>query len=146
MINVSKEQLKELDGIYQMSHKCKDPETKKLAKGILKTIDFSNNLKNFSIETGWFYYHERDLVTNRGIGTPEFVLGNQEELLNLPIVVILYLITKNENYLKPSRYVRGSIHYGKENREYIKFSNTCYLIDKIYGCINSSEFFQIENN
>ena len=55
MINISKEQLKELDGVYQMSHKCKDSETKKLAKAIFNTIGFDDTLKDISIDTGYYY-------------------------------------------------------------------------------------------
>jgi hypothetical protein len=43
-----------------MSHKCKDGETKKLAKAIFQTIDFID-LGGFSIETGYTYYEHYNI-------------------------------------------------------------------------------------
>lgn len=140
MINISKEQLKELDGVYQMSHKCKDSETKKLAKAIFETIN--TDLEPFSIDTGYFYYKEYDSF--EPIGRQYFHLGQSRSLTTLPIVVVLYIITNDDKYLKPSKYVKGSIKVGKKERKYIKFSNSCYFIDKVYGLFDINTLFKVE--
>ena len=114
MINISKEQLKELDGVYQMSHKCKDSETKKLAKAIFNTIGFDDTLKDISIDTGYYYYTE--WTGAYGYGPQSFQMTERKKFMSLPIVVILYLITKDDKYLKPSRYVKGSQLVGNVNR------------------------------
>jgi hypothetical protein len=139
-MKLSNEQLKELEGIYQMSHKCKDSETKKLAKSMLKTINFLD-LESYTIDTGYFYYATYD-VFGKGEGPQYFRMGDLRSLESLPIIVILYLLTQDDKYLKPSKYIKGSVTVNKEERKYIKFSNTCYFIDKIRGVFKIEDIFK----
>lgn len=131
MINITKEQLKELEGIYQMSHGCKDRETKKLAKAIFKSIEFID-LEKYSIDTGWVFdgYYK------------EINIGERRNLITLPIIVILYLITKDDKYLKGSKYVKGTVTKNKKVRSYIKFANTYYFIDNLYAVCKLEDIFK----
>ena len=71
-------------------------------------------------------------------------MTERKKFMSLPIVVILYLITKDDKYLKPSRYVKGSQMVGNVNRSYIKFSNICYFIDQIFTVSEADDFFKVE--
>jgi hypothetical protein len=107
-----------------MSHKCKDGETKKLAKAIFQTIDFIES--DYYIDCGCFIDYNWPNHSYR------YQPSESRSLIDLPIVVILYLITRDEKYLKPSRYVKGTMTFRGQTRNYIKFSNNVYMIDSMH--------------
>lgn len=129
-MKITKEQFQLLEGIYKTSHSCKDSEALKLAKDIFK-VNFNEFFDSYKIDYG--YDVNENYFQWSPYRTDNFVEGNPRKLNSLPIIVIMYLITKDNKYLKDSKYVKKEIIVNKEKRESIKFSNNYYFIDRLYA-------------
>lgn len=126
------EQLKELEGIYNLS-RSKDAESKKLAKSLIKTISFLD-LNNSSIGVSWISH---DCYIDHYGPTDMF-----RSLSDIPIVVLLYLLTRDDKYLKSSRYSKHHEKFWGKKREFIMHSGTVYFIDHIYKYVNIEDIIK----
>lgn len=131
-MKITKEQFQILEGIYKTSHSCKDPEALKLAKDIFK-VNFNEFFDSYKIDYGYILYPEFGWYADYANEADSLVMSDPRKLNSLPIIVIMYLITKNNKYLKGSKYVKKETTVNKEKREFIKFSNCCYFIDSLYA-------------
>lgn len=123
-MQLTQDQLNELEGIYNLSVGNKDEEIGKLMKALKNTISFIN----FDTSIECFYRW------TAGWGEKKVHYGGYfyKQLKEIPITVLLYFLTKDDKYL-------GTYSKAKyKNRDYIYHGGNCYFVDNLYVTMDPS--------